>query len=369
MEESRAMSLSPPALGGGATTLRPLHASDADAIVEQCRDELTQKWTSIAGDYSMEDAHRWIRHLVPAGWESGRECTFAVNHEGSFAGSVGLRSISDGTAEISYGLHPEFRGHGISQAALRLLLDWGFAELDLHTIRWLALAGNWASRKVAWGLGFSFDGTLRGWLPLNGEHRDAWAGSLLRGDALHPRGEWFDVPTIEGDLVRLRRVRREDRERILSGANDPLNQEWIRKLQAPFTALETDSYLDDYEEGMATGTAVHWAMADPNTDDFLGTMSVLRIARPNGEIGYWAHPEARGRGVVTEATQLAIGHAFNVLKLERLCLYAATANLASRAVAERSGFRRIGTERRTAHREGAGLVDCDVYDLLPEDLM
>lgn len=369
MEEGRVMPLSPQVLGGGATTLRPLQDSDAAMIVEQCRDQLTQQWTSIAGDYSLEDARRWIRHLVPGGWESGRECTFALDHEGSYAGSVALKSISDGTAEIAYGLHPEFRGQGISQTALRLLLDWGFEQLDLHTIRWLTIAGNWASRKVAWTLGFSFDGTLRGWLPHHGEHRDAWAGSLLRGDAHRPRGEWFDVPTIEGDLVRLRRVRREDRARILSGANDPLNQEWIRKLKAPFGTFETDSYLDGYEEGMATGTAVHWAMADPVSNDFLGTMSVLRIARPSGEIGYWAHPEARGRGLVTRATQMAIDHAFNVLKLERLCLYAATANLASRAVAQRSGFTRIGTERRTAHREGVGLVDCDVHDLLPEDLM
>lgn len=367
------MPLSAPVLSNDQITLRPLQDADAGAIVEQCLDPLTQAWTPISRNYSLDDARRWIRHLVPAEWESGLEHTLAIEYDGRYAGSVSLKTAGDRTAEISFGLHPAFRGRSLLEPALRLLLDWAFAELDLITIKWLAVKGNWASRKAAWRLGFSFDGTLRGWLPSGGEAGgqlvDAWAGSLIRDEPLAPRSEWFEVPTIEDPLVRLRRVRPGDLERIISGANDPLNQEWIRKLDNPYTPAQAESYLADYEEGMASGVAVHWAMADPSSDDFLGTMSILRIARPHGEVGYWSHPEARGRGVVTQATQLAITHAFEILKLERLCLYAATDNAASWAIAQRCGFTRVGTERRVAARRSVGLVDCEVFDLLPEDLM
>ena len=54
--------------------------------------------------------------------------------------------------------HPWARGRGVMERALRLLLEWGFAERDLQTVIWLARRGNWASRRLAWRLGFSFDG-------------------------------------------------------------------------------------------------------------------------------------------------------------------------------------------------------------------
>ena len=56
---------------------------------------------------------------------------------------------------------------------------------------WWAHAGNWASRKLAWRLGFSFDGTVRQWLPQRGELRDGWVGTLLRGEpASRARAGW-----------------------------------------------------------------------------------------------------------------------------------------------------------------------------------
>lgn len=378
MEQGQVMPLSAPVLRNDQITLRPVQDEDAQAILEQCLDPVTQAWTPISGDFSQDDARRWIRHLVPAGWESGLEHTLAIEYDGRYAGSVSLKVAGDRTAEISFGLHPDFRGRSLTAPALRVFLDWAFAELNLNTVKWLAVKGNWASRKVAWRLGFSFDGTLRGWLPSGSKPSggeatdqlvDAWAGSLIRNEPLAPRTEWFDVPTIEDPLVRLRRVRGDDLERIVSGANDPLNQEWIRKLDNPYTPAQAESYLAGYEEGMASGVAVHWAMADPSSDDFLGTMSILRIARPQGEVGYWSHPQARGRGLVTQAARLAIAHAFTDLGLERLCLYAATDNTASWAIAQRCGFTRVGTERRMAARRSVGLVDCEVFDLLPEDLM
>ena len=47
--------------------------------------------------------------------------------------------------------------------ALRVLLAWGFAPVaeggrGLETVVWLANRGNWASRRLAWSVGFSFDG-------------------------------------------------------------------------------------------------------------------------------------------------------------------------------------------------------------------
>ena len=70
------------------------------------------------------------------------------------------------------------------ERALRLLLRWGFEERGLQTVIWYANAGNWASRRLAQRVGFSFDGTLRGFLDHRGTPTDAWAGTLLSGELL-----------------------------------------------------------------------------------------------------------------------------------------------------------------------------------------
>jgi RimJ/RimL family protein N-acetyltransferase len=365
-----------PVLTDGVVTLRAHSDDDLERVVEQAVDPLSVRWTVVPSPYSLDDAKQFVRHAMPGGWASDREWGFAVEFDGRFGGTVSLRNRDDRRAEIAYGAHPDVRGRGVMERALRLLLDWGFSPeveggRELETVVWLANEGNWGSRRLAWRVGFSFDGTLRGWLPHRGELVDAWTGTLRRGEEMTPRHEWFDVPRIVGARVVLRRPHPDDRERLLVGANDPLTAHWIFRMPAPYTDVHADHFFTLRDLDMAAGTAVHWVMADPDTDAFLGTISVLRIERPSGEIGYWAHPDARGRGVVTEAVRLASRHAFVDLEdgglgLRRVFLRAAVDNTASCGVAERAGFTRMGTERLgTASRQGP--VDCAVYDLLPGD--
>ena len=59
--------------------------------------------------------------------------------------------------------------------------------------------------------------------------------------------------------------------------------------------------------------AAVWRGASPiPTDDrCLGSISLEGLGgyAPRGEIGYWAHPDARGRGVITEAVRLVTAYA------------------------------------------------------------
>ena len=179
-----------PTLTDGAVTLR--HPKERDVLGgwEQCQDPLSQQWTTVPVPYSMDDARDYMLGYIPAGWESDKEWGFVVEAEGRYAGNIVLRNEGDRRAEIAYGSHPWVRGTGHMEHALRMLLEWGFREKDLATVIWLANVGNWASRRVAWKLGFAFEGTLRQWLPHRGELRDAWVGTLLADDPREPRGRW-----------------------------------------------------------------------------------------------------------------------------------------------------------------------------------
>ncbi len=368
-----------PTLTDGVVTLRAPNDTDIEGSVEQCQDPLSQRWTTAPVPYTPDDARRYLRHVIPDGWESDREWGFVVEAvdetgTGRFAGSVSLRNRDDGRAEIAYGAHPWARGRGVMQRALRLLLDWGFAERDLHSVVWLAERGNWASRRLAWKVGFDFGGTLRDWLPQRGELADAWTGTLLRGEELAPRTPWFEVPRVTGSRVVLRRHRDDDAARVQEGCSDEQTAYWLGFLPQPYTLEDAHEFLSRREEAMATGSALHWMMADPETDECLGAVSlILRGPGLDAEVGYWGHPAARGRGLMTEAVGMAVRHAFipvedGGLGYPRVTGYAATDNLASRRVMEANGFHLTGVERLAADVRD-GRHDLAGYDLLATELV
>ncbi len=366
-----------PVLTDGTVTLRAHRDEDLEAILEQSNDPLSRTWTRVPVPYTREDARRFVREAMPGGWATDEEWGFALEaYDGAasrFAGTVSLRNQGEGRAEIAYGAHPWARGRGIVEAGLRLLLDWGFAERDLDTVIWWAQEGNWASRKVAWRLGFSCDGVVRRWQGHRGELVDAWVGTLHRGEERAPRNAWLEVPRIHGQHIVLRRHRDDDAVRVLEACSDERTAYWLGLMPVPYTLGNAEAFLRTRSDPMARGVAVHWMVADPTTDLALGTVSLMDLGGHAGaEVGYWAHPDARGRGVMTEAVRLAVRHAFidvvdGGLGLDKVRLVSAVDNSASRRIAAAVGFREVGTERRgTLCRDGRH--DAVVYDLLPADL-
>lgn len=187
-----------PELTNGVVTLRAHRVTDVPGVLGQGTDPLSQQWTTIPVPYTRADAERFVTEVVPSGWDAGR-WAFAVqarDDDGTprFCGTVELRDEGAQRAEIAYGAHPWARGRGLVVAALDLLLDWGFDSRDVRTVIWWANAGNWASRRTAWRLGFSFDGTLSRWLPQRGELLDAWVGTLHHDDPRSPAYEWPQTP-------------------------------------------------------------------------------------------------------------------------------------------------------------------------------
>ncbi len=367
-----------PTLSDGLVTLRAHREDDIPACLEQSVDPVSQRWTRVPVPYGLDDAQRFVRHAMPGGWATDQEWGFAVEAvdvEGTarYAGTVSLRNQGGGRAEIAYGAHPWARGKGIVERALRLLLDWGFTELHLDAVIWWAEEGNWASRKTAWRLGFGCEGTVRGWLEERDGLVDAWVGTLLRDDARAPRNAWYDVPRIVGNGTVLRVHRDEDAPRVQQACSDERTVRWLGLLPHPYTLSDAEAFLRTRSEGMARGTAVHWIIADPETDDLLGAVSVMDIGSHSGaEIGYWAHPDARGRGVMSEAVRLVVRHCFidaedGGLGLDKLRLVSAVDNTASLRVAAANGFREVGTERAGTICRG-GRHDAVIFDLVPGDL-
>jgi len=358
-----------PTLTDGVVILRKHSEDDIGGIVEQSNDPLSIAWTTVPQPYGLDDAKRFVREIMPGGWASDEEWGFAIEVDGRFGGTVSLRNKSDRRAEVGFGAHPAIRGTGAMERALRLLLEFGFAEQGLEVVGWWANAGNWGSRKLAASVGFSIDGTVRRWLPHRGELVDAWVGTLLKDDPREFRIPWLDVHRVQGNGLVLRPMTDEDVPRIVEACSDHRTQHWLGGLPSPYTDESARSYLHGQREKLAANGGVTWAITEPEAsgDRLLGAISLFdHTPEVEVEIGYWAHPEARARGVMTRAVPQVTAYAFETLGVAKVKVGAAAENTASLHVIEACGFRRYGVER-LGTRVGDGHADLALYDLLREE--
>ena len=168
---------------GAPVTLRPLAATDVDAVVAAAADDESVRWTSVPSPYGRPDAQFFITEHAPGRWARGDGVTFAIaDADDAYAGSMELRLLGGNAAEVGYLVAPWSRGKGLASAALDRLCHWAFESLGLHRIEWRAYLGNDASRRVALRAGFRMEGVLRAGCIQRGAYRDAWVGSRLATD-------------------------------------------------------------------------------------------------------------------------------------------------------------------------------------------
>jgi RimJ/RimL family protein N-acetyltransferase len=171
----------------------------------------------------------------------------------------------------------------------------------------------------------------------------------------------------------LRAFRDDDAPRVAEACGDPRTAHWLWRMPSPYTLADAHDYLESRTEELATASGLTWAVADPATDVLLGAVSVFDLqAGRDGVVGYWTHPAARGRGVMTEACGLVLGHCFTPadrggLGLVRMGVSAAAGNTASLHVIKQNGFRPVGRRRSALLLGDGSLTDLVDYDLLREE--
>ncbi len=146
-------------------------------------------------------------------------------------------------------------------------------------------------------------------------------------------------------------------------------REWLRRwlpwLDENTTPDQTKAFIAKMREleraGLSLTCGLWWK------GQLIGLVGFNWIDRANrcGHVGYWLAKEATGHGLMTRAVATLLTHGFGPMKLHRAELRAAVRNRASRAVAERLGFRHEGTLRQAEHLYGR-YVDHAVYGLLAE---
>jgi RimJ/RimL family protein N-acetyltransferase len=363
-----------PVLSDGVVTLRGFVQADTDAVVAYAADPEVQRWTALPQPYTRRDAESFLANGADA-WRRGHDRSFAIETQGRWAGALDLRPVPGKAAEVGFGLAPWARGQGVMTRALRLSLAWAFAALGVDLVQWEAHVGNWASRRAAWATGFRIDGELQSFLEVRGARINAWYGVLRRDDPMRPAHPWLDAVQLHGSGIVLRAHTEDDLPRMTEAASDPLTQHWLTQLPAPYTLDDARRHLLMLRSEAAAGRRVTWAVADPHDGRMLGEIGVFMRddSGSQNEVGYWTHPDARGRGLMSQAARMVARHALlpaeeGGLGFARVFLRASEGNLASRKIAENAGFRQVGVDRAADVLGDGTIADSIRYDLLPSEL-
>ena len=168
----------------------------------------------------------------------------------------------------------------------------------------------------------------------------------------------------------LRPIGPDDVTTVYAACQDPQIQRWTT-VPSPYLYEHAEQFTCDYApKAWAAGDAAVFGVTDVGSGELLASVGLhFDRSRDAGiaEIGYWAAPAARGRGVTSEAVAAVCAWGFASCGVQRLEWYAEVGNIASRRVAEKVGFTIEGTLRSFLVRPEGARVDAWVASLLGAD--
>ncbi|MDH4214222.1 MAG: GNAT family N-acetyltransferase [Candidatus Thorarchaeota archaeon] len=119
---------------------------------------------------------------------NGIAWAIVLKEDYTFIGTCSYEKIDkeNRSGEIGYDLLKEYWGRGFMTEALRIIIEYGFENLNLNRIEAHTAAINMASRDLLRRLGFSEEGISRDSSFFRGEFRDDCYYSLLRREWTNP---------------------------------------------------------------------------------------------------------------------------------------------------------------------------------------
>jgi RimJ/RimL family protein N-acetyltransferase len=173
------------------------------------------------------------------------------------------------------------------------------------------------------------------------------------------------TPPLSSDSLTLRGWTDADLGAVVAAFQDPLIDRFVASAPAPCDDAGARSWLASHEPARKDGSRLELAIVRTESDRVLGSIALSSVERLHARamVSFWVLPEARGRGVASDAVQLLVEWAVGDLGLKRLEMFIEPENVASQRVAERCSFVREGLLRSRWVAKGRRR-DSVVYALL-----
>ena len=162
---------------------------------------------------------------------------------------------------------------------------------------------------------------------------------------------FINIPTLQTERLRLRRIEREDCNDVFSYTSDPQVPRYL--LWDPHKSIsDTKRYLSVINRKYKKGEFYDWGVEYEGR--LIGTVGFSRlfVQDNRGEVGYVFSSKFWGMGFATEAVKRVIKYGFETLALNRIEIRYLTDNKASLRVAEKCGMTYEGTMREAIYVKG-----------------
>lgn len=173
--------MSAPTLEASGIVLRPLEASDAEALFAAHSDAETHKYWAGPAHKSVEETRRYIEDTL----RQAMQRVWAITEDGGEAlGRVALFQVRDGVGELGIIMRRDAQGRGLASRALKLVSEHAFGALDMHRLTADIDPDNSASISLFLRAGFQREGLLRqNWKTHLGVRDSVVMGRLRAEDA------------------------------------------------------------------------------------------------------------------------------------------------------------------------------------------
>lgn len=170
-----------PVLRGARIILRPIAASDADAMFAGLDDAESTRLTGSHGTFPHDRVAAHCARVAAAEdrWD------YAIEVAGRMVGEVVLNEIDEDNASANIRIaiwEPDARGKAYGTEAMRLLTGFGFEQVGLHRIELGVYAFNPRAIRAYEKVGYKLEGTRREALWWNGDWIDSHTMAMLASD-------------------------------------------------------------------------------------------------------------------------------------------------------------------------------------------
>jgi RimJ/RimL family protein N-acetyltransferase len=177
--------LEKPILLGNRVRLRPITVADAPQMFAALNDQTSMRLTGTQATFTFKQVERYCAQIAQAADRADYAITLHSDDTATYIGEVVLNEIDfeNRAANFRIALNSEENfGKGYGSEATRLILDYGFRQLNLHRIELEVYDFNPRAQHVYEKVGFVKEGVKRDVLLWEGKWQSAIVMSILETD-------------------------------------------------------------------------------------------------------------------------------------------------------------------------------------------
>ena len=179
----------------------------------------------------------------------------------------------------------------------------------------------------------------------------------------------FDsFPVMETDRLVLRNFTNEDASEFFRVRSDPAVMKYL-DIEVHKTDSDSLKMIERINDSFKDKSGLNWVIEEKGSKAFTGYCCFHRLMRANAraEIGYALRPEYWGKGIAKEAISALISFAFNKLSVHGIEANVNPANISSKKLLEKLGFKKEAYFREN-HLSNGKFTDSEIYCLIESDL-